>query len=147
MRWNSKPLIVVALLAASSLPWAATTDQPIKPVAAASGAMPSKPASDPMKDMDAHMKTMAEMHQKMMNAKTAEERQALMADHMKAMRGGMDMMKGMGAGSKGHMQGMPGMKGMSEDHTSHHRMMEKRMEMMGSMMELMMDRLPQAPSK
>ena len=100
--WNPKPLTVLALLAAASLPWAATTDEhsqhhPMKPVAAASGAAPSKSASDPMKDMDAHMKTMAEMHQKMMNAKTAEERQALMADHMKAMRGGMDMMKGMGA--------------------------------------------------
>ena len=39
---------------------------------------------------------MREMHEKMAQAKTPEERQALMADHMNAMQGGMQMMKGMG---------------------------------------------------
>ena len=32
----------------------------------------------------------------MMNAKTPAEREALMAEHMKSMQGGMDMMKRMG---------------------------------------------------
>lgn len=40
-------------------------------------------SADRMAAMDAQMKTMREMHTKMMNAKTAEERQALMAEHMK----------------------------------------------------------------
>ena len=49
------------------------------------------------------------MHQKMMNAKTPAERQALMADHMKAMQGGMAMMKemhGMGGMAAWPMPGM-----------------------------------------
>ncbi len=36
--------------------------------------------------MASRMKATQEMHQKMMNAGTPAERQALMADHMKAMR-------------------------------------------------------------
>ena len=48
-----------------------------------------------MAAMEPRMKAMQEMHQKMMNAKTPAERQALMADHMKAMQGGMAMMQGM----------------------------------------------------
>jgi hypothetical protein len=35
---------------------------------------------------------MQEMHEKMMAARTPAERQALMADHMKAMQDGMAMM-------------------------------------------------------
>ena len=38
---------------------------------------------------DQQMKTMQDMHHKMMAAKPPEDRQALMADHMKAMHGGM----------------------------------------------------------
>jgi hypothetical protein len=74
-----------------------------------------------MATMEPRMKTMQEMHQKMMNAKTPAERQALMADHMKAMQGGMAMMKemqgmhGMGAADgKAPMPGMAGMGGMAD---------------------------------
>ena len=42
--------------------------------------------------MDMQMKSMQEMHEKMMAAKTPEERQALMTEHMKSMQGGMAMM-------------------------------------------------------
>jgi hypothetical protein len=45
------------------------------------------------------MHSMSEMHQRMMAAKTPEERRALMAEHMKAMQGGMRMMCEMGAAS------------------------------------------------
>jgi hypothetical protein len=38
---------------------------------------------------------MHEMHQKMAAAKTPQERQALMSEHMKAMHEGMGMMRGM----------------------------------------------------
>jgi hypothetical protein len=62
---------------------------------------------------------MREMHDRMMAAKTAEERQALMADHMTAMQDGMAMMKRM----KGDQ------KGMSSDALS------KRMDMMEMMMQ------------
>ena len=53
-------------------------------------------ASAAMKS-DRQMAQMREMHQKMMAAKTPQERQALMAEHMKAMQGGMSMMCQMGA--------------------------------------------------
>ena len=53
-------------------------------------------ASAAMKS-DQQMAQMREMHQKMMAAKTPQERQALMAEHMKAMQGAMSMMCQMGA--------------------------------------------------
>ena len=82
------------------------------------------------------------MRDKMMNAQTPAERQALMNEHMKTMQEGMAMMKGM----KG-MGGMPGMAGMKEmpmDMGKHHQMMEMRMDMMQTMMEMMMQRMPGA---
>ena len=110
-------------------------------------------ASAPMAAMDPRMKAMHDMHQKMMNAKTPEERQALMADHMKAMQDGMAMMRGMegkasmaGMAAKGGMGGMSDPKGMPADMASHHKMMEQRMELMQMMMEMMMDRMPASPA-
>jgi hypothetical protein len=113
-----------------------------------------------MATMEPRMKAMQEMHQKMMNAKTPAERQALMADHMKAMQGGMAMMKemhgmhGMGAaGGKAPMPGMGGMggmggmadgKGMPADMAARHQMMADHMAMMQMMMDMMMDRMPPA---
>jgi hypothetical protein len=111
-------------------------------------------ATAPVTAMDPRMKVMHEMHQKMMNAKTPEERQALMADHMKAMQGGMAMMNdmsGMGAtGAKPAMAGMGAMGGgkdMPTDMAMHHRMMAQRMDMMQMMIEMMMDRMPPTPAK
>ena len=93
------------------------------------------------------MKAMREMHDKMMNAKTPAERQALMADHMKTMQDGMDMMKGMGGmgGMVGMGAGMGDGKGMPAEMAKRHQMMEGRMEMMQMMMEMMMQRLPSPP--
>ena len=101
-------------------------------------------AKDSMAAMDSKMKAMRDMHEKMMNAKTPEERNALMTEHMKAMQDGMAMMSDMGS--------MPGMGnaakgGMTMDMASHHQMMEKRMDMMTSMMQMMMDRMPATPTK
>ena len=108
-------------------------------------------AAAPMTPMEPRMKAMQEMHQKMMAAKTPEERNALMADHMKAMQGGMSMMKGMGPmEGKGSMEGMGAMadgKGMPADMAKRHKMMEQRMTMMQMMMEMMMDRMPPASMK
>ena len=81
------------------------------------------PKVDPAK-FDQQMKTMQEMHQKMMTARTPAERAALMKDHMKAMQDGMAMM--------GRMKGDKG--GMSPE------AMAKRMDMMEMMMQMMMDR-------
>ncbi len=46
----------------------------------------------PMASMDAQMKTMQAMHDKMMSAKTPQERAKLMAEHKKTMHDGMKMM-------------------------------------------------------
>lgn len=105
------------------------------------------PAS-PMPVMQDRMKVMREMHDKMMDAKTPAERQALMADHMKTMQDGMDMMKGMvGTQGMGPMGGgMGGGKGLPADMAKRQQMMEGRLEMMQMMMEMMMQRLPNPPA-
>lgn len=66
------------------------------PAPAAADESTSKPQMAPgagmMKTMEAHMQAMNGMHQKMAAARTPEERQALMADHMKSMpANGADM--------------------------------------------------------
>jgi hypothetical protein len=108
--------------------------------AAASSAAPAA-MHDRMKDMQV-------MRDRMMNAKTPAERQALMDEHMKTMHEGMAMMKGMrgmgGMNGKAGTPGMSGMKDMPMDMSKHHQMMEMRMDMMQTMMEMMMQRMPGA---
>lgn len=119
------------------------------PDATAAAPGPAMPAA-----MQERMKAMRDMHDKMMNAKTPAERQALMADHMKSMQDGMEMMKGMGGmggmagmGAMGSMGGAMGNgKGTPAEMAKRHQMMEGRMEMMQMMMEMMMQRLPNPPS-
>jgi len=125
--------------------------------ATASPGMAGMAASTPMAANEPRMKAMQEMHQKMTGAKTPAERQALMADHMKAMQGGMAMMKEMhggmqgmgGMGGPGGMQGMAGMgdgKGMPADMAQRHQKMTDHMAMMQMMMDMMADRMPAAPA-
>lgn len=49
--------------------------------------------------MHGHRGCMQAMREKMMNAKSPQERQALMDEHMKAMHEGMDMMQRMPGGT------------------------------------------------
>lgn len=84
------------------------------------------------------MKAMQAMHDKMLAAKTPEERLALMTEQMKLMHNGMGMMGRMGPGA---------MAGKPDDIAARQRMMEQRMDMMQSMMQMMMDRMPAAPAK
>ena len=125
--------------------------------APASPGMPSMagmPSPSTMTTMQPRMMAMQEMHQKMTAAKTPAERQALMADHMKAMQGGMAMMKEMhggmkGMGSMGGMQGMAGTgdgKGMPADMAQRHQKMTDHMAMMQMIMDMMADRMPAAPA-
>lgn len=102
-----------------------------------------------MNMMDQYMKRAQEMHQKMAAARTPEDRQKLTAENMKTMREGMVMMQQMMSGSMsmgsmdmggqqpGQMQG-----GMMQQH----QMMEKRMQMMQSMMQMMIDGMAQPMS-
>lgn len=143
-------LIAVAALTAFSLPGLAADpvehshDHP--PAKGAKKLAPSKASKEAMARMDARMMDMQEMHEKMMAAKTPDERSAMMAAQMKLMQDGMTMMKGMSSGGMAGMQGDMAMKKGSGSGMSHD-MMEKRMDMMQAMMQMMMDRMPQAPAK
>lgn len=81
--------------------------------------------------MDAMMKSMQEMHDKLQAAKSPEERAALMKEHMKLMHDGMAMM--------GRMRGGKGGMGMGSTPTSPDAM-GRRMDMMEMMMQMMVDR-------
>ncbi len=118
--------------------------------------MPMGGPGAPMARMDEQMKVMQAMHDKMMQAKTPEQRSALMAEHMKVMQDSMAMMGGMGSGGMmgkggtGAMAGMQGMQGkgsMDGDMPMDHQMMDKRMQMMQSMMQMMMDGMPPASGR
>ena len=134
----------LAIFAGAAPSWAAQHDQhkahhPAGSAsAAASKSMPAKTMPE-MARMANHMKAMQEMHDKMMAAKTPEERNALMAEHMKTMQDGMGMMKGMG--------GTAGPKSPPTNMTERQTMMEQRMDMMQTMMEMMVDRLPPTAAK
>jgi hypothetical protein len=98
--------------------------------------------------MDAHMQSMRDMHERMMRARSPDERQAMRAEHMKMMQDGMVMMGCMGP--TGESQGTKGMHGMGmtpTDLSQRQQMMKKHMEMMQSMMQMMMDQMPPAPAK
>ncbi|MFM0124550.1 MULTISPECIES: hypothetical protein [Paraburkholderia] len=96
---------------------------------ASQAAKASKAQPKSLTDADAQMKKMQEIHERMMAAKTPEERATLMDEQMQAMQQGMAMMNAM----KEPHGGM-GSNRMRDD------MMEKRMDMMQMMMTMMMDR-------
>ena len=143
--------LALAIAATGAQAWAANDEKhdAHHPAGAASApatkTMPGKP-NPAMARMDTQMKAMGEMHDKMMAAKTPEERNALMAEHKKTMQDGMVMMKGMSSGGMAGMQGGMGMKKGGASAMSHE-MMEKRMDMMQNMMQMMMDHHVVLPAK
>lgn len=140
----------IATLTASA--WAAKDDQhdshhpALTATAQVAQATPAKPgmgmsAGTAMPGYAEQMKAMRDMHDKVMAAKTPEERNALMAEQMKLMHNGMSMMGGMGGMGPGStMGGKPG------DMAARQAMMEQRMDMMQSMMQMMMDRMQPVPA-
>ena len=151
---NLNSFVVASLIAvSSSVVMAQAKDEhaghhpePASPAATATpkANMPSSQVSqDMMKKMDEQMKAMQEIHQKMINAKTPEERSAIMAENMKAMQSGMSMMRVAGMMGMPMKDGMPMMEGMHMQH----QMMQKRMEMMTNMMQMMMDQTSNPKSK
>jgi hypothetical protein len=93
------------------------------------------PKVDPAR-FEQQMKTMREMHQKMVAARTPAERTSLMKDHMKAMQDGMAMMGQKGGGMPMHCGDMPSKPGGP----SVQKDMMQRMDMMEMMMQMMVDR-------
>lgn len=112
----------------------AETDHSAHDMPSATAATPSS-HSDMMKKMDSQIQAMKDMHQKMSTASTDTERQALMKDHMKVMREGMQMMSSHAGGEmKCREEGKKSSK-------KHHQMMEKHKAMMQSMMQMMNDHM------
>ena len=143
--------LALAIAATGAQAWAANDEKhdAHHPAGAASApatkTMPGKP-NPAMARMDTQMKAMGAMHDKMMAAKTPEDRNALMAEHMKTMQDGMVMMKGMSSGGMAGMHGGMAMKKGGASAMSHE-MMEKRMDMMQNMMQMMMDHHVALPTK
>lgn len=125
-----------ALVVAASAVSVTAQPPPHHPASAVAPTSTAMAGKADMARMDVQMKAMKDMHEKMMAAKTPEERKALMAEHMKIMQDCMGMMNGMSDGNMGGMKG---------DTATRLQMMEKRMDMMQSMMTMMMDRMPAAP--
>ena len=147
----TSPLITVTVAIAFSV-LSACAQTPVGQASAGSGAVAT--ASDKhMAMMDMQMKSMRDMHEKMMRARSPEERNALKSEHAKLMQDGMAMMGGTGPDGMSGMKGMHGMGAMpsgaptSGDLASRQEMMEKHMAMMQSMMQMMMDQMPPAPVK
>lgn len=139
----------IILSSASALAAAQTADEhnahhPNMNATGETSALAQTPADPALleKKMDAHMQTMHAFHEKLQKT-SPKERQALMSEHHELMQEGMKMM---GMASE-RMQGM-GMMGNMHSQTTkdqsaaHHTMMLKRMDMMQSMMQMMMDRMP-----
>ena len=136
------PMALVISVASTLMACNTAPSMPMMPMAMA--ASPGTPPPDHLAHTDTQTKSMQAMHEKMMAAKTPEERNSLMAEHMKSMQDGMKMMEGMASTG---MKSMSGMSGMSSDMSAHHAMMEKRMAMMQTMMKMMMDRMPASPAR
>ena len=102
-----RPLsLALALFSVSAPSWAAQHDQhkahhPAGSASTTATKPVSAKASSDRAQMVSQTKAMQAMHDKMMAAKTPEERSALMAEHMKSMQEGMDMMKGIRHGRHG----------------------------------------------
>ncbi len=114
----------------------AATATTAAPAPAAALPSPDQASSGGMAAIDRQMQAMQAMHEKMAAAKTPQERQALMAEHMKTMQDGMRMMASM-HGQAALGQPSADMMNMQRDP----QMLEKRMSMMESMMQMMVDRM------
>src|ERR1035437_1090669 len=142
-------VLSIALATAALTSWAQTTPEQAQHQAhVLATEQLSAPTSDlaappggagKMAAMDNKMKTMQEMHEKMMNAKTPEEKKALMAEHMKTMQDGMAMMSMMGGAG---MAGMQGKKPKPGNMKQRKKMKEKPNEKKETNVEIVMDCMP-----
>lgn len=87
--------------------------------------------------MNAQMQAMQVMHEKITSAKTPAERDALMPEHMKLMQESMSMLRGMSPAKP-----PPG----TGNSAARQQIQEKRVDMMESMMQMLVDAMPAPPS-
>ncbi|MDC7697634.1 hypothetical protein [Vogesella indigofera] len=104
--------------------------------AVASQTLAAQPPMPPnAANMEMQMQKMRTMHDKMMAAKTPQERQKLMAEQMQSMQEGMAMMQSM---DKDMMaKGMMPCQGMGVGAADAKAMMDQRMKMMDMMQQMM----------
>ena len=133
--WILAPL-VIASMATVALPQGQSMAADAEPHDHTHGGT-STTAGAPASDSEPIMGRMREMHQKMVAAKTPAERQALMAEHMQAMRAGMESMKHMTAAGN-----------CDKEMPEHMAMMTLMMQMMGDregMAKMPMTMAPDTP--
>jgi cytochrome c-type biogenesis protein CcmH/NrfG len=141
-----RTILILAIACASVGSWAQTgTDQTrhhpqtMSPAEASARHSARAGHVGQMAAMDTRMKAMHDIHAQFLSAKTPDERNALMAQHMQAMRDGMETLDMMGPDGMSSMKREKHFPRSPEERT---RMMEKRMEMMELMMQMAMDRMP-----
>lgn len=151
MSYLSQSILSVVLVTSVTGVWAQTDAEHTQhhPNTTAAGQPSSKKANSMTKSAETEkmagmQNKMKEMHEKMMNAKSPDERKALMVEHMNTMKDGMAMMS-MTSGFG--MAGMPDKKPLTANLAQRQQMMEMRMGMMESMMQMMMDQMPQSDAK
>jgi uncharacterized protein YjbJ (UPF0337 family) len=140
MKRSSIALLAIAVLFTVGV----ASGQDSKPPAATAGAQPAccVDTKSHMGQMDEHMKRMQGLHEKMASATTSEERRRLMDEQRQEMQRGMSMMQQMQHGdsmTSSAGMGMMGQKGKPADQKTQMQMMEKRMDVMQTMMQTMMD--------
>jgi hypothetical protein len=87
------------------------------------------PASEQDAEAGRQLRAMQEIHQRMVNARTEQERRALMGEHSRVMRRAMAAMQGMQRAEMGPGASLSG------------RHLQQQMAMMQMMMQMMMDRI------
>lgn len=168
-----KNLAMTTLAAALAFGSPAFAEDAHHPETAASAAktVPAKPAvknpAPTVQKMQDNVKKMQPQLDRIAKAKTDEERQKAMAEHMTTMQENMMMARGMQADTMGcpmmddmgkgmmgkEMMGKGGGMGMmmggakAEGAPDHMQQMEKRMDMMQDMMKMIMDRMPAPVAK
>lgn len=88
--------------------------------------------------MDLEMKAMVEMHGRILAAASMQDRDALMTAHAKAMRDSMTMLNGISSQAPC---------GRRVDTLAQHQAMETRMDILQSMLQSMLDRMPMTLEK
>lgn len=164
------PMTVLALALAFGSPAFAEDAHHPETAAPAAKTVPAKPApknpTQSVQKMQDNVKKMQPQLDRIAKAKTDEERQKAVAEHMTTMQENMMMARGMQADTMGcpmmddmgkgmmgkEMMGKGGMGMMmggakSEASPDHLQQMEKRMDMMQDMMKMMMDRMPAPAAK
>jgi hypothetical protein len=142
MKTLSTTLLTVAAVFAVGV--AAAQDRQVTAAMPDAQAMCCMEPSAQMSQMDGHMKTMQALHEQMASATTPEDRQRLKDDQRREMQQCMAMMQAMPHGGSmmgGAGMGTMGQKGKPADQKTQMQMMEKRMDMMHTMMQAMMDQL------